>query len=318
MGAEQLHNLLPWIGFGTLVLVLLTLDLVVFHRNAHTPTLRESAWWTVFWVSLAAGFNVLIWRWRGPQAGLEFTTGYLVEWSLSMDNVFVFAVLFRFFAVPTKYQYRVLFWGILGAIIMRLVFILVGAELVRRFHWVLPIFGLFLIYTAIKLVVSHDQQVDPQKNWLLRWTRRMVPVAHENHGEKFFVHEAGKRCITPLFLVLLTIESTDVVFAVDSVPAIFGITKDTFVIFTSNIFAILGLRALYFLLAGVMDMFHYLVYGLSAVLAFIGLKMMAGYWFEHGDKPLMPAWVPLLVIATLIGLSIAASLIWRPQHRDAQ
>lgn len=305
-----------WIGFGLLVVVFLTIDLVIFHRDAHIPTLRESAIWTAVWVAIALVFNAFLWYWRGPSPGIEFLTGYLVEWSLSMDNVFVFAVIFRFFGVPLQYQYRVLFWGILGAIAMRLTFILVGAELIQRFDWLLPLFGLFLVYAGWKLAFQDHDAVDPSHNWLLRMGRRWFRVAKEDHGQQFFVREGGRPAVTPLFLVLLVIESTDVVFAVDSVPAIFGVTRDTFVIFTSNVFAILGLRALYFLLAGVMDMFRYLVYGLSAVLAFIGIKMIAAYWLERDGHHFLPAWVPLMVIALLIGTSIAASLV--ANHREAR
>jgi len=300
-----LENLIPWLSFGALVVCLLTLDLVVFHRRIHTPSIKESAAWTVFWVSLAVAFNLFIWEWKGGQAGVEFLTGYLVEWSLSMDNVFVFAVIFRFFRVDMKYQYRVLFWGILGAIVMRLAFILVGTALVQRFHWVMPVFGVFLAYTAVKLAFSHDTEVEPEKNILLRLARRLFHVSRQEHQHHFFVHEDGRLCMTPLFLVLLVIESTDVLFAVDSVPAIFGVTKDPFIVFTSNIFAILGLRALYFLLASVIDLFKYLVYGLSGVLMFIGAKMIAEFFTPH----IVPSWLSLVVIAVLIGTSIVASLL---------
>ena len=295
-----------WLAFGLLVAVLLTLDLVVFHRDSHEPTLRESAIWTVVWCSIALAFNALIWYWRGPTIAVEFLTGYLVEWSLSMDNVFVFAVIFSFFGVPLKYQYRVLFWGILGAVVMRLTFILAGAALLERFHWAMPIFGAFLIYTGIKLAMHSDSQVDPDSNLLMRLAKKLFPVAKENHGERFFAIEDGRRTITPLFLVLLVVESTDVLFAVDSVPAIFGVTKDPFTVFTSNIFAILGLRALYFLLAGVMDLFRYLNYGLSAVLAFVGIKMVGEYFTGH--HLVSPA-VSLVIILSLLGLSIAASIV---------
>jgi len=302
----------PWVawgGFALLVVFLLALDLVVFHRHIHAPSLKEAAGWSVFWISLAVIFNLFIWWWRGPRSGMEFLTGYLVEKSLSMDNIFVFAVIFRFFRIDLKYQYRVLFWGVLGAILMRLAFILVGSELVRRFDWTIPIFGVFLVYTAVKLALSHDHQVEPEKNWLLRLSRRYLRVAHGDYGQRFFVRENGRRCITSLFLVLLVIESTDVLFAVDSVPAIFGVTKDAFIIFTSNIFAILGLRALYFLLASVIDLFCYLVYGLSAVLGFIGLKMIAEHFVPHVAEHLIPMWMSLTVVAALIAISIAASLV---------
>ena len=308
-----------WLAFGLFVAVLLILDLFVFHRDSHEPSLRESAVWTVIWCALALCFNGIIWWWRGPVHAINFLTGYLVEWSLSMDNVFVFAVVFSFFRVPLKYQYRVLFWGILGAVAMRLTFILLGAALIHRFEWVMPIFGFFLVYTAIKLALSGENEVDPDRNIVMRLGRKLFRVAKEPHGNHFFAREAGKLCVTPLFLVLLVIESTDVMFAVDSVPAIFGITDDSFIVFTSNIFAILGLRALYFLLAGVMDLFRYLNYGLSAVLGFVGLKMVLDFvahqpWapgfmalkeHEHLVSPVQS----LAIILSCLGISIVASLI---------
>lgn len=305
-GAGPQPTIWHWLAFGLLVIVLLVLDLFVFHRESHEPTLRESAVWTVVWCAVALAFNILIWVWRGPNVGIEFLTGYLVEWSLSMDNVFVFAVIFNFFAVPLKYQYRVLFWGILGAIIMRLTFILLGTALLHQFEWVLWIFGAFLIYTGIKLAMHSDSDVNPEKNLLMRAARRVFPVSTEEQGNRFFVRENDRLCITPLFLVLLVVESTDVLFAVDSVPAIFGVTKDPFTVFTSNIFAILGLRALYFLLAGVMDLFRYLNYGLAAVLVFVGLKMVLEFWL---GRQLVSPPVSLVIILSLLGISIAASLV---------
>ncbi len=301
-----------WVAFGALVVLLLVLDLFVFHRDSREPTLRESAIWTVIWCGMALAFNGLLWAWRGSAVALEFLTGYLVEWSLSMDNVFVFAVIFAFFRVPLKYQYRVLFWGIIGAILMRMTFILLGAALLERFDWVMPIFGLFLVYTGVKLVMHKDSDVNPEHNLLMRLAKRMFTVAREDHGDRFFVIENGRRAITPLFLVLLVVESTDVLFAVDSVPAIFGITQDEFTVFTSNIFAILGLRALYFLLAGVMDLFRYLNYGLSAVLVFVGAKMVGEYW--TGQHFVSPA-IPLVIILVLLGISIAASLVAERRER---
>ncbi|REK15943.1 MAG: TerC family protein [Planctomycetota bacterium] len=301
-----------WVAFGAFVAVLLVLDLFVFHRDSHEPTLRESAVWTVIWCSLALAFNVLLWIWRGSDIGVAFLTGYLVEWALSMDNVFVFAVVFSFFGVPLKYQYRVLFWGILGAVVMRLAFILAGAALIERFSWVMPIFGALLIYTGYKLAAHGDTEVNPEKNILMRAARRLFPVAKESHGDHFFVIEDGRRCITPLFLVLLVVESTDVLFAVDSVPAIFGITQDAFTVFTSNIFAILGLRALYFLLAGVMNMFRYLNYGLAAVLSFVGFKMVGEWWTGHH---LLPPAGSLAVILVLLSASIIASILANRRER---
>lgn len=308
-----------WIVFAVFVTVLLTLDLFVFHRHDRAPSLRESAGWTVFWCSLAASFNGLVWWWLGHEAGINFLTGYIVEWALSMDNVFVFVVIFRFFQVPRQYQYRVLFWGILGAIGLRLFFVLAGTELIHLFDWVLPLFGVLLVYTAIKLVSHSGSEVHPEKSIILRMARRFLRVtrdSHEQHGSAFFVRENNRLCITPLFLVLLVVESTDVMFAVDSVPAIFVITTDPFIVFTSNIFAILGLRALYFLLAGVVNMFCYLHYGLAALLAFLGAGMIADYWLAEPNEKLIPVWVKLVVVVACLTVSILASLAAKKKESD--
>ena len=295
-----------------LVILLLTLDLGVFHRRDRTPSLAESAAFTLLWCLLAAAFNALTWWWRGSEAGVLFLTGYLVEWSLSMDNVFVFAVIFRFFQVPRAHQYPVLFWGILGAIVMRLGFILAGTALIRWLDWILPAFGVFLIFAAYRMARQKAGAIDPEQNALLRLARRFLPVADgdaREHGRRFFLRQDGRWRVTPLLLVLAAIESTDLLFAVDSVPAIFGITTDPYIVFTSNVFAILGLRALYFLLAGVMDMFRYLHYGLAGVLAFVGIKMIAQWQFPHRDaSPFFPAWASLAAIVAILGISIAASL----------
>ena len=314
-----------WIAFFAMVAVLLVLDLVIFHRHSKETTLRAAAIGTLAWCALALSFNGLVWYRWGNKAAIDFLTGYIVEWSLSMDNVFVFAVVFSYFMVPKKYQYRVLFWGILGAVVLRLTFILVGGELIKKFDWVMAIFGVFLIYTGIKLMRTSEPEVDPEKVFLLRIAKRLLPVAVGDHGERFFVREAGRLCMTPLFLVLVVVESTDMVFAVDSVPAIFSITQEPFIVFTSNIFAILGLRSLYFLLAGSMDMFRYLSYGLSAILIFVGGKMLAEYAvkFERvaallpdstqkhlaDGHHLLPSWVSLLVIISVLSVAIVASII---------
>ena len=324
-----------WIGFSAFVVVMLVLDLFVFHRKTKESTLREAAFWTVAWCSLALAFNGLIYYWLGKDRAMEFLTGYLIEWSLSMDNVFVFAVIFSFFRVPKKYQYRVLFWGIMGAIVMRLVFILAGAAIIHRFDWVMPIFGLFLLYTGVKLALHSESDVNPENNLLMRMAAKIFPVAKGDHGELFFVREAGRLCITPLFLVLLVVESTDVLFAVDSVPAIFGITRHPYIVFTSNIFAILGLRALYFLLAGVMDMFRFLHYGLAAVLVFVGAKMSADYLVhveqvqrylpsfvlsrvqgDGGHGHLIRPVESLVIVLSLLAVSIIASLIAAKVHPE--
>ena len=300
-----------WIAFCIGTAVLLLLDMFVFHRRAHEPTLRESAMWTVFWCSLALAFNAWVWWAFSSTHAVEFLMGYLVEWSLSMDNVFVFVVIFSFFGVPLRYQYRVVFWGILGAILMRLTFILVAGGLLKRFEWIFYVFGAFLIYTGIKLASAHGAEAHPDQNVVLRFARRFLRVAHGSHGDRFFVRQDGKLFVTSLFLVLLVIESTDVVFAIDSVPAIFGITNDTFIVFTSNVFAIMGLRALYFLLAGVISLFRYLHYGLSAILIFIGSKMMLHHWWEP------PHWLSLGVIVGLLGISIVAS-IWAARREGVK
>jgi tellurite resistance protein TerC len=292
-----------WLAFIGGTVALLILDMTVFHRKAHEPTLRESAMWTAFWCSLAVAFGAWVWIRFGLHSATEFFAGYLLEWALSMDNVFVFVVIFAFFGVPIRYQYRVLFWGIMGAIIMRLTFILVFGKLIEQYNWILYFFGAFLIYTGVKLATAHGTETHPDQNIVLRLARKYLRVAKGTHGNKFFVREEGKLYVTALFLVLLVVESTDVVFAIDSVPAIFAITQDQFIVFTSNVFAIMGLRALYFLLSGVMNLFRYLSYGLSAILIFIGVKMLVHHWW----KPAPP--VSLLIIVLLLATSIAAS-IW--------
>jgi tellurite resistance protein TerC len=313
-----------WFAFVGLVVALLAIDLLVFHRSDHAPSLAESAGWTVFWFALALAFNGFIWWWLGNKPAVEFSTGFLVELSLSMDNVFVFLVIFRFFGIPLKYQYRVLFWGILGAIVMRLLFVVIGNELIKRFDWILPVFGLFLVLTAVRLVMHTESDVHPDKNIFLRLARRFLRVSkgnHNEHGHAFFIREAGRLSFTPLFLVLLVVESTDVLFAVDSVPAIFGITKNIFIIYTSNIFAILGLRAKYFLLAGIMELFEYLHYGLGAILGFIGVNMVADWWFQPELSPageqfhVIPIWGKLLIIGALLGISIAGSVLVKMRRR---
>jgi tellurite resistance protein TerC len=305
-----------WVAFCAGTLVLLMLDMFVFHRKSHEPTLRESAMWTLFWCSLAVMFNLWLWWWAeqhhppGAPHALLFLTGYLVEWSLSMDNVFVFVVIFGFFGVPLKYQYRVLFWGVFGAITLRLIFVVAASELLKYFDWLFYVFGVLLIWTAIKLATSHGSESHPEQNFFVRMGRKYLRVAPGSHGEKFFVRMDGKLYVTSLFLVLVVIEFTDVLFAIDSVPAIFGITKDPFIVFTSNIFAVMGLRALYFLLAGVVTLFRYLNYGLSAVLSFIGIKMLVHHWVE------VPPGLSLAIILLLLGTSIVASLVAAKRERD--
>jgi tellurite resistance protein TerC len=306
-----------WIGFLVVVLGLLALDLGVFHRSAHAVSVREAATWTVVWISLSLLFNVGIYAWLGQAKAIEFLTGYLIEYSLSVDNIFVFVLLFTYFRVPAIYQHRVLFWGIIGALLMRGAMILVGAALIERFEWIIYIFGAFLLYTGVRMGLEREEheEIHPEGNPLVRFFRRFMPVTREMHGEKFFVMIDGKRFATPLFIVLLIVESTDLIFAVDSIPAIFGITTDPFIVFTSNICAILGLRSLYFLLAGVMDKFHYLKLGLAVILGFVGFKMLlpllstpfVGRGIEH---PLhIPNLASLGVIVLTLTTAIIASLL---------
>jgi tellurite resistance protein TerC len=292
-----------WIGFNLFVLAMLALDLGVFHRKAHAVSLREAATWSGVWIALALAFNFGVWHFLGPQKGVEFLTGYLIEKSLSIDNIFVFAILFAYFAVPAVFQHRVLFWGILGALVMRAAFIAAGAALLSRFHWIIYVFGAFLIVTGLKMALAPDRGLEPDRNPLLRLVRRLVPVADRYHGPKFFVRENGTLLATPLFLVLVLVETTDLIFAVDSIPAIFAVTKDPFIVYTSNIFAILGLRSLYFLLAGVMHRFRYLKLGLAAILVFVGAKMALVDLYK-----VSPA-VSLGVVVAILAVAIAASLL---------
>jgi tellurite resistance protein TerC len=292
-----------WIGFVAFVLGLLALDLGVFHRTAHEIRFREALGWSIVWVSLAAVFNLGVWHWFGPERALEFLAGYLIEKALSVDNVFVFLVLFSYFAVPPAYQHRVLFWGIVGALVMRAVFIVLGAALLAAFHWVIYVFGALLVVTGIKMLRAGDEQVRPDANPVYRWFTRVVPSVREYRGQRFWVIEGGRWMATPLLLVLAAIEATDLVFAIDSIPAIFAVTRDPFIVFTSNIFAILGLRAMFFMLAGVMGRFVHLKTGLALVLAFVGSKMLLSEVYK------VPIGVSLAVVAALIGGSIVVSLI---------
>ncbi|RIK41549.1 MAG: hypothetical protein DCC58_12360 [Chloroflexi bacterium] len=297
------QTLLLWGGFTLFILALLALDLGVFHREAHVVSLREAAIWSGIWISLALVFNAGVFYFAGSQKGLEFTTGYLIEKSLAVDNIFVFAIIFSYFAVPPIYQHRVLFWGIIGALVMRAAFIAAGAALLSTFHWIIYVFGAFLLVTGVRFVIKRNEHVDPSKNVVLKLFRRFVPMTNEYHGQSFTILQQGKRYATPLLAVLVLVEATDLVFAVDSIPAIFAITDDPFIVYTSNIFAILGLRSMYFLLAGIIDRFIYLKTGLGAVLIFVGAKMALIDIYK------IPTAVSLLVVVTLIGGSIALSLL---------
>jgi tellurite resistance protein TerC len=302
-----------WVGFILFVLALLGLDLGVFHRKAHAISIKEATIWSVVWISLSMLFNLgLYFFWNrisfdstysNSEAALAFFTGYLIEKSLSVDNIFVFVLLFTYFAVPAAHQHRVLFWGIIGALIMRGTLIIVGAALLKEFHWIIYVFGVFLIYTGFRMANHKNDELNPDQNVLLKFLRRIMPVTTTYEGDKFFVRRAGKLMATPLLVVLLVVESTDLVFAVDSIPAIFAVTQDAFIVFTSNVFAILGLRSLYFLLAGVVDKFHYLKLGLSFVLVFVGIKMVIVDLYK------IPVGISLGVIAAILTTSIVASII---------
>jgi tellurite resistance protein TerC len=288
---------------------MLVLDLFVLHRDAKEISFREAAVLSAFWVALALLFGILVWIWAGPTTAGEYYAGYIIEKALSVDNVFVFALIFGYFAVPVQYQYRVLFWGVLGALVLRVIFILIGAELLETYDWMVYLFGAFLIYTGIRMARHSNQEVHPERNPVLRLLRRVLPMTDGYRGQKLLVRERGKLMATPLLAVLIAVETTDVVFAVDSIPAIFAITTNTFVVWTSNAFAILGLRALYFMLAGLMQRFVYLSLGLSVVLVFVGAKFV---WSDLFGK--VPIWVSLPFIATVVSISIAASL-WKTRGK---
>lgn len=305
---ETVGSPILWTSFSLVVLALLALDLGVFHRKSHEVRFREAMAWTIVWIVLSLLFNLVVWRMFGPQKGLEFLTGYLIEKALSVDNIFVFIVIFSTFAVPKAYQHRVLFWGIFGALILRAIFIFVGAAMIERFHWVMYIFGALLVWTAIKLMIERDEEMHPERNPMYRWVKRVVPSVPEYHGSKFFVTIDGKRYVTPLMLVLVAVEASDLIFAVDSIPAIFAVTTDPFIVYTSNVCAILGLRALYFVLAGVMDKFAYLRIGLAAILAFVGIKMLIVDLYK------IPILISLSVICGILVLSIIASIL-RPAEK---
>jgi len=300
-----------WVGFNLFVLVMLALDLGVFHRQAHVVSFKESITWTVVWVALALVFNGGVWHFAGSRKALEFFTGYLIEKSLSVDNVFVFALLFSYFAVPPVYQHKVLFWGILGALVMRAVMIAAGAALIAKFTWIIYLFGAFLIFTGIKMVLKREEEIHPERNPVVRWFKKLMPVTTDYRQDRFFVVENGLRHATPLFVVLLLVEVSDLIFAVDSIPAIFAVTTDPFIVYTSNVFAILGLRSLYFALAGVMDKFHYLKIGLGVVLAFVGAKMLLAHTAYKLDTL-----VSLGVVVGILAISVIASLL-RPARRLA-
>ncbi|HPB12346.1 MAG: TerC/Alx family metal homeostasis membrane protein [Bacteroidales bacterium] len=294
-----------WVIFCIIIVVMLALDLGVFNKKSHEIKLKEALSWVAVWVSLAMIFNLIILFQFGKTKALEFLTAYVIEYSLSIDNIFVFIMVFSFFSVRKEYQHKVLFWGILGAVIMRAIFIFAGVALINKFHWIVIIFGVFLVFTGLKMLLQKEEaKVEPEKNGLVRLLKKFLPVSDHFHGSSFFVKKEGKTYATPLFVVLLIIESTDLIFAVDSIPAVLAISKDTFIVFTSNIFAILGLRSLYFAISGIMGLFRFLKIGLALVLTFVGLKMLAAFFdFE------IPVTISLSVIVSILLLSILASLI---------
>ncbi len=292
-----------WIIFNAVILALLFLDLAILNRRGHVLPFHQALLSSAFWIALAAAFAVFIHQWMGPAKSLEFVTGYLVEEALSVDNLFVFILLFSYFKVPPDQERTVLLWGIIGALIMRGIFIVSGVALMNRFHWILYVFGVFLVYSGFKLMSQgKDEAVDPSRNLVLRLCRKLLPVTDGYEGKKFLVRREGKLLATPLFLVLMVVETTDILFATDSIPAVLAITRDPFIVYTSNVFAILGLRSLYFALSGLMKLFHYLNYGLAVVLVFIGAKMLVSVKYN------IPTWITLVVIAGVLALSVLASV----------
>ena len=294
-----------WAGFHALVFLMLAIDLGVTNRRAHAPSVREAAAWSAVWVLLSLAFNGVVWRFMGPAKGLDWFTGYVLEKSLSVDNLFVFVLIFTSFQVALRHQHRVLYWGVLGALVMRAVMILAGTALLNRFAWMMWVFGGFLVWTGVRMLVGPEKEAqDPSQSRVSRLFQRLVPFDPQGGHEHFWSHRGGRRLATPMLLVLVIVEFTDLVFAVDSIPAVLAVTRDPFVVYTSNIFAILGLRSLYFLLARMMDRFHRLEAGLAVILAFVGVKMCIADWVH------IPTTVSLLVIALLLAGAVAASLLW--------
>ncbi len=297
------NQTLLWIGFNLFVLAMLAIDLGVFHRTAHAVKLKEALIWCGMWVSLALLFCVGVYFWYGHEKALNFLTGYLIEESLSVDNLFVFLTIFSYFNVPAHYQHKVLFWGILGALIMRGIFIFAGVTLIQEFHWLIYIFGAFLIFTGIKMATQREQEIHPEKNPLLKLVRKIFPLTENYEQDKFFIKRGARKYATPLFVVLLVVETTDLMFALDSIPAVLAITHDPFIVYTSNVFAILGLRSIFFALSGVMKLFQYLHYGLSAILVFVGVKMLLADFFK------IPVHVALSVVGGILVISVLASVM---------
>lgn len=305
------NSLVFWVSFNVFVLAMLLLDLLVFNRKAHVVRMREALGWSAFWIILSLTFNYGVYYFMGRQAGLEFLTGYLIEKSLSVDNLFVFLIIFTYFQVPPQYQHKILFWGIIGALVLRATFILVGAALLAKFHILLYVLGAFLIYTGVRMAISNDNpDVDPNNNPVVRFLSRFVPITKTLHGGNFFVRQQGLLFATPLFVVLVMIETTDVVFAADSIPAILAVSRDTFIVYTSNVFALLGLRAMYFALAGLMQLFHYLHYGLAFILSFIGIKLLISGFYE------LPMSISLGVVGLALLISVLMSLLFPKKENN--
>jgi tellurite resistance protein TerC len=307
-----------WILFNVFVIGLLLLDLLVFNRRAHAVKLGEALGWSAFWITLSLGFNYLVYRTMGHEAGLQWLTGYLIEKALSVDNLFVFLLIFTYFKVPAEYQHRILFWGVLGALVLRGIFIVAGAALLAQFHFLLYVLGAFLVYTGVRMALSGDgdPEIDPDNNPVVRFLSRRLPITRQLDGGKFFTQRDGLRFATPLLVVLVMVETTDVVFAADSIPAILAVSRDTFVVYTSNVFALLGLRALYFALASLMTLFHYLNYGLALILIFIGGKLLAEDILRARFNLELPVPVSLGIVGALLLGSVAASLLWPKKNDD--
>jgi len=306
------ESALRWIGFNLFVLFMLALDLGVFHRKSHAVSVKEALIWTGVWITMALFFNLLIYSQFGEEKAVEFFTGYLIEKSLSVDNIFVIILIFSYFQVSAEYQHKVLFWGILGALVMRGIFIFSGIELIHRFHWLVYIFGGFLIFTGVKMLVSDDSKIEPEKNPLIKFARKLFSVTKNFEGSNFFVQREGKIWATPLFLVVILIETTDLIFAVDSIPAILAVSEDSFIVYTSNVFAILGLRSLYFALSGIEKYFHYLKFGLSAILVFVGVKMCIVDLYK------MPVEVSLIIIVFVLAIAMLSSVVFPKKLSDEQ
>lgn len=305
-------HLIPWVLFIVFIVAMLAVDLGIFNRKDHEVKVKEALAWSGVWIALALSFNAIVYFWRGPEIALQFFTGYVIEKSLSIDNIFVFLQVFAYFSVPAIYQHKILFWGVLGAIVMRAIFILAGVALITKFHWIIYVFGAFLVFTGIKMVLAENKEVHPEKNPLIRLLRRFMPISKDYEGGRFLIKRGGIVMATPLMVVLLVIETTDVIFAVDSIPAILAITTDPFIVFSSNLFAIMGLRSLFFALAGVVKKFYYIHYGLAAILVLVGVKMIVSDFYK------LPSTAALAAVAAILSLSMIASVLWPRRAQDGQ